>query len=137
MDSTRFDNLTRALATAPTRRKAIGAIIATIGGALGLGGLSTSFAKKCKDAGDRCDEKSDCCSHHCCDGVCCGKDHICHHGKCVRPTKTTTTTNAPTTTTTTNAPTTTTTTNAPTTTTTTTAAPGLTKGTLLFHSFNT
>jgi hypothetical protein len=46
MDSTRFDDLTKALATATSRRQALKALAAaTVGGMLGLGGIGTTFAK--------------------------------------------------------------------------------------------
>jgi hypothetical protein len=46
MDSSRIDDLTKALATATSRRQALKALAATtIGGLLGLGGIGTTFAK--------------------------------------------------------------------------------------------
>ena len=45
MEPTRFDELTKVLATPTTRRQALRAIAATtMGGLLGLGGLGTAFA---------------------------------------------------------------------------------------------
>lgn len=45
MDSTRFDDLTKGLATSTSRRAALKTIAAaTIGGILGLAGIGTAFA---------------------------------------------------------------------------------------------
>ena len=54
MDATRFDDLTKGLATSPSRRAALKTIAATtIGGLLGLAGIGTAFATqsplKCGD----------------------------------------------------------------------------------------
>jgi hypothetical protein len=51
MDSTRFDDLTKGLATSTSRRAALKTIAATtIGGILGLAGIGTAFAgEKCGD----------------------------------------------------------------------------------------
>jgi hypothetical protein len=51
MDVTRFDDLTKGLATSPSRRAALKTIAATtIGGILGLAGMGTAFAgEKCGD----------------------------------------------------------------------------------------
>ena len=70
MESTRFDDLTKALATATSRRQALKAIVATIiGGLLGLDSTGTAFAK-CHPEGHPCDENSTCCSKVCQNGVC-------------------------------------------------------------------
>ena len=128
MNSSRFDNLTKALATSTSRRQALKAIVATIiGGLLGLDGIGTASAK-CHGAGHPCDENSTCCSHLCCNGVCCDSGQICQNGACVSPTTTTTTTVGPTTTTT---PSPTTTSSTTTAVPTTTSAPPL-----LFHRFD-
>jgi hypothetical protein len=104
MDSSRFDNLTKVLATSTSRRQALKAIGATIiGGLLGLDSIGTASAK-CHGAGHPCDENSTCCSDHCCNGVCCDSGQMCLNGACVSPTTTTTTT-APTTVTTPTTPT--------------------------------
>ena len=121
MEPSKFDELTKALASATSRRQALKAITVTIFGSIaGLGGIGTAFAK-CKSEGMHCENRDDVCCH----GL------VCHNGKCVphHRTTTTTTTHAPTTTTTTtHAPTTTTTTttSAPTTTTLPPCQPGCT-----------
>jgi hypothetical protein len=91
MDSTRFDDLTKALATATSRRQALKTIAATtLGSILGLAGIGTAFAK-CHDAGHNCEENSTCCSHLCCtaagqtEGVCCANGLVCQNGTCVTP----------------------------------------------------
>jgi hypothetical protein len=44
MDSTRFDELTKALATSPSRRQIFKTLVATaLGGLLGLGGVDTAL----------------------------------------------------------------------------------------------
>jgi hypothetical protein len=86
----RFDDFTKALATATSRRQALKAIGVALGGVLGLGSIGTAFADKtCKQLGQGCNNKK----NLCCPGL------ICQSGVCVAPT--TTTTAAPTTTTTT------------------------------------
>ena len=77
MDSSRFDDLTKAVATATSRRQALKAIAATtLGSILGLAGIGTAFAK-CHGTGHNCEENSTCCSGTCCiaagqrEGVCC------------------------------------------------------------------
>src|SRR5689334_3501032 len=73
MDSSRFDDLTKALATSTSRRQALKTITATtIGGILSLTGIGTVFAKpKCHHAGQGCDTTSKCCP-----GL------VCTNGKC-------------------------------------------------------
>src|SRR5436305_1050751 len=67
MDSTKFDELTKALATATSRRQALKTIAATtLGSILGLSGIGTVFgAPKCHRNGLGCDTNSQCCSHYC------------------------------------------------------------------------
>src|SRR5260370_17222114 len=45
MDPSKFDVFTKVLATATSRRQALKAIGATVGGILGIGGASTALAK--------------------------------------------------------------------------------------------
>jgi hypothetical protein len=84
MDPTKFDDLTKALATAPSRRQALKTIAATtIGGILGLAGIGTAFgAPKCHRAGLGCDTDSNCCSNVCCNGKCCASGQTCQNGQC-------------------------------------------------------
>ena len=91
MEPSKFDELTKALATSTSRRQALKAIAATtIGSILGLAGIGTAFAK-CHNAGHNCEENSTCCSHLCCiaagqtEGVCCDTGKVCQNGKCVTP----------------------------------------------------
>src|SRR5437588_11170964 len=64
MEPTRFDDLTKALATSTSRRQALKTIAATtVGGILGLSGIGNVFAiPKCHRAGLGCDTNSNCCS---------------------------------------------------------------------------
>jgi hypothetical protein len=101
MEPSRFDDLTKALATATSRRQALKAIGAALGGALGLSRIGTAFAK-CQNAGHACGSNKQCCSKLCCNGKCCDSGQTCSNGTCVAPT--TTTTPAPTTSTTTAPP---------------------------------
>ena len=80
MDATRFDDLTKALATSPSRRAALKTIAATtIGGILGLAGMGTAFAA-CQPAGHACGGNKQCCSNVCCHGVCCRSGLTCGYG---------------------------------------------------------
>ena len=70
IEASHFDELTKALATATSRRQALKTIAATaLGSILGLGGISTAFAN-CKPNGIGCNTKSQCCSGGCCHGTC-------------------------------------------------------------------
>src|SRR5438105_5465053 len=73
MDPSKFDDLTKALATATSRRQALKTIAATtLGSILGLSRLGTAFgAPKCHGQGTGCDTTSQCCS-----GL------VCTNGKC-------------------------------------------------------
>jgi hypothetical protein len=73
MDSSRFDELTKALATSRSRREALKTIAATtLGSILGLGRLGTAFgAPKCHPNGQGCDTNSQCCSGYCANGEKC------------------------------------------------------------------
>ncbi len=101
MDTHRFDELTKAVATATSRRQALKTIAATaLGSILGLGGIGTAFAK-CKPNGIGCNINSQCCSGGCCRGTCtdlssnlsncgscghaCRSDQVCSGGMCVCP----------------------------------------------------
>src|SRR5207253_159284 len=58
MEPSKFDELTKALATATSRRQALKTIAATtLGSILGLAGIGTAFAK-CHNAGHNCEENS-------------------------------------------------------------------------------
>ena len=73
MEPSRFDDLTKALATATSRRQAFKTIAATtLGGILGLSGIRTVFgAPKCRRNGTGCDTDSQCCSNFCANGEKC------------------------------------------------------------------
>ena len=100
MGPSRFDDLTKTLATATSRRQALKTLAATaLGGLLGLGGIGTAFAN-CKPNGIGCNSNSQCCSGGCCKGICtdlgttsncgacghkCGANQTCQNGQCVTP----------------------------------------------------
>ena len=67
MDSSRFDDLTKALANATSRRQALKTFAATtLGGILGLAGISSAFADPtCKPNGHGCGTNKQCCSGFC------------------------------------------------------------------------
>src|SRR5690348_5775967 len=67
MESSRFDDLTKALATSTSRRQALKTIAATtLGGILGLVGIETVFASPtCKPNGHGCGTNKQCCSGFC------------------------------------------------------------------------
>jgi hypothetical protein len=68
MASSKFDELTRTLASSTSRRQTIKAIFASaLGGALAFGGLGTALATGCIPSGKPipCKYNSDCCSHVC------------------------------------------------------------------------
>ena len=94
MDPTKFDELTKALATSTSRRQALKTIAATtIGGILGLSGIGNVFAKPCTPLGRHCNRKSVCCGGGSCDpttskcacppgttllnGACCPNANVC------------------------------------------------------------
>ena len=55
MDSSRFDEFTKALATPASRRQALKTLAATaFGGVLALSGIGTAFAKKCPPGQTNC-----------------------------------------------------------------------------------
>jgi len=83
MDATRFDDLTKALATSTSRRAALKTIAATtIGGILGLAGMGTAFAK-CQNFRHACGNNTQCCSNVCCNGTCCAIGQHCDERICV------------------------------------------------------
>ena len=67
MDPSKFDDMTKAMATSTSRRQALKTIAATtLGGILGLGGIGTAFAKPtCKPNGHGCGTNKQCCSGFC------------------------------------------------------------------------
>ena len=67
MEPSRFDELTKALATATSRRQALKTIAATtLGGILGLAGVGSAFAMPtCKPNGHGCGTNKQCCSGFC------------------------------------------------------------------------
>ncbi|GER91340.1 hypothetical protein KDW_55020 [Dictyobacter vulcani] len=68
MDSSKFDALTKSLATNTSRRQALGILFTgTLAGILGLSGAGTARAA-CNPNGDHCSKQSDCCSNHCIGG---------------------------------------------------------------------
>ena len=115
MDSSKFDDLTKALATSTSRRQALKALGASVvGGILGLSGIDTALAKKplCRGNGSKCSLGQQCCSGYCANNVCtcppapacnracpCPSDSTCQNGTCVATTTTSTTTTSTTTTT--------------------------------------
>src|SRR5258708_13051407 len=64
MDPSKFDVFTKVLATATSRRQALKAIGATVGGILGIGGARTALAK-CAGIGENCSQSTQCCLAHC------------------------------------------------------------------------
>lgn len=85
MNDSRFDALTKALATPTSRRQALKTLgVSLVGGILGLSGIGTAFAA-CKDPGHQCSKNEHCCSNVCCDRVCCASGQICQNGICVTP----------------------------------------------------
>ncbi len=93
MNPTKFDEVTKALATATSRRQALKTIAATtLGSILGLAGIGTALAApKCHRNGLGCDTNSNCCSGNCQNGKCvpcidlgqpCTSDSQCCLGSC-------------------------------------------------------
>ncbi len=82
MDSSRFDELTKALARATSRRQALKTLAATVlGGMLDLGGIGTAFAN-CKPNDIGCNTNSQCCSGGCCHGTCTDLNTTSNCGRC-------------------------------------------------------
>lgn len=66
MNDSRFDELTKALASSTSRRQALKALAATTAGAiLSLSGLDTAFARHCRTFGAQCSSNAECCSGYC------------------------------------------------------------------------
>jgi hypothetical protein len=82
MEPTKFDDFTKALATAASRRQALKAIGVALGGALGLSRIGTVFADQCKPPGTKCFKNQQCCSKVCCNGKCCDSGQSCQSGMC-------------------------------------------------------
>ena len=73
MDASRFDCLTKSLATATGRRTAAKLVAGSALGAVGLGHLGIQpAAAACKRRGEHCNNNNDCC-RDCC------KRHKCRH----------------------------------------------------------
>lgn len=92
MASSKFDELTRALASSTSRRQTLKAILGgALGGVLGLGSLGAALAAGCVPHGGACHSNNDCCSHNCHHGTCsckptgvvCSNDRECCHGQCL------------------------------------------------------
>ena len=81
MDQDRFENLTRALATATTRRQALKTLAGgAAGGLLALLGMGEASAAGCQKTGKKCKAHKECCSGNCVNGVCCaGLFQPCEH----------------------------------------------------------
>ena len=66
MEDSRFDALTKALATPTSRRQALKTFTATaLAGMLSLSGLDQVFARSCVPNGHKCSSKTPCCSGFC------------------------------------------------------------------------
>jgi hypothetical protein len=66
MDGATFDRLTGMIATAGTRRAALGALLAGAGSTLGLSsGQGVSAQPSCTPNGERCQNDAQCCSFRC------------------------------------------------------------------------
>src|SRR5258706_373038 len=63
MDSTRFDEFTKALAKRTSRRQALKTLAATtVGGIFGLSRVGHADARLCRDLGQNCSSNAECCS---------------------------------------------------------------------------
>jgi hypothetical protein len=89
MESNFFDEFTKSLATATSRRQALKTIAATtLGGILGLSRIGEAFAKKCKPAGRHCHQGSECCGIMTCDpstNTCTCPANRCDNVSCLCP----------------------------------------------------
>jgi hypothetical protein len=86
MDPTKFDDLTKALATGTSRRQALKTIVATtLGSIIGLGSIDAAFAaQKCRALGSKCSHGDQCCSNYCANNVCtCSPGPTNCNGACV------------------------------------------------------
>jgi hypothetical protein len=69
----RFDDLTRNLGAATSRRQALKVLGATVGGLLAFGSTTDAMAKKhCRPNGSKCHQHK-----HCCSGICDPNTHTC------------------------------------------------------------
>ena len=88
MDPTRFDDLTKALASSTSRRQVLKTLAGTAAaGLLALSGIDQVFAKPCVKPGHHC-KTTDCCrsgnfTGGCCNGRCCPSGQGCSNGTCV------------------------------------------------------
>ncbi len=98
MESSRFDEFTKALVTSTTRRRALRTLAVTLGGVLGLGKVSVAFAEADPpyngaqshttnfDCGFGCLAGYDCVNGQClCGGQPCPFGFLCSNGQCVCP----------------------------------------------------
>ena len=69
MDAERFDRLARTLASRPTRRRLLKAVLG-FGGAAATAGLRARDAGACAPQGAACSRSNPCCAGRCSDGVC-------------------------------------------------------------------
>ncbi|GCE28833.1 hypothetical protein KDA_43170 [Dictyobacter alpinus] len=93
MGTSKFDALTRSLATSTSRRRAMGVLFAgAVGGVLGASGIGKALAAaNCSSYGTKCAHARDCCSGDCFNGKCsckakgviCGFDRECCSGNCM------------------------------------------------------
>jgi hypothetical protein len=67
-----FDELTRDLGAATSRRQALKALGAAVGGLLALGAADASAKKHCRPNGTKCHQHK-----HCCSGICDPTTHTC------------------------------------------------------------
>jgi hypothetical protein len=66
MDSTRFDEFTKALAKRTSRRQTLKTLAATtVGGIFGLSWVGHADARLCRDLGQNCSSNAECCSSYC------------------------------------------------------------------------
>lgn len=75
-----FDELTKALATNPSRRQALKTIVAMgVGSLFGLGSVGSALAapNSCRPLGAHCTKAKQCCSHKCCGNGLCGPKRFC------------------------------------------------------------
>ena len=88
MDSERFDDLTRALASGVSRRQTLKLLGGSLAGGLmvflGIGEAGAD-PPGCKREGKNCTRHDQCCSGTCCNTVCCAAGQVCQDGQCVAP----------------------------------------------------
>ena len=89
MDSERFDDLTRALASGMSRRHTLKLLGGSLAGGLMAAFLGIGEARAdppgCKREGKNCTRHDQCCSGTCCNSVCCAASQVCQGGQCVAP----------------------------------------------------